>query len=142
LVTETVIRGTPIQLANAIITKDHHKTFFSQDLIIEGNAELAQEIVYLFDRLNIDWEEYLSKIIGDIPAHQATRYIRKLSTWVKKAEGSVTQNVSEYIHEEKMWLPTREAMQDFFSEIDVLRTDVDRAEATIKQLKCEYEETP
>ena len=47
---------------------------------------------------------------------------------------SLIPTEDEFVHEEMKWLPAREALQDFFNDIDTLRMDVDRIEAKIQHL--------
>ena len=132
---ETTLRGTPLQMMGVMLDKENRQRFFADDLVMEGDAETGQQVVELFDRMEIDWEELFSHFVGDIPAHQTGRLIHGVASWFKEARDSFVQDVSEYVHEEAQWLPTHEALQDFFSEIDVLRMDVDRAEARVNRLK-------
>jgi len=132
--TDTKIRGTPLQMLGVMLTKDNRQRFFAEDLVIEGNAEFGQQVIELFDELHIDWEEHLSRFTGDIPAYQVGRLLRGMNHWLSETEKSFAQNVNEYIHEEADYLPAREALQDFFAEIDTLRMDVDRTEAKINHL--------
>ena len=128
---ETVIKGTPLQMVGAALARNERQQFFAEDVLIEGNAELGQELINLFDELEIDWEEYASTIIGDVPAYYTNHYFNKMSNWVKQTKNNFIQNANEYIHEEKTWFPTHEALQDFFTDIDILRLDVDRIEAKL-----------
>ena len=116
------------------LSKDNRQRFFAEDLIIEGNAELGQHVVELFDELQIDWEEHLSRVVGDVPAYHAGRFLRGVREWLGQTDKNFSQNVSEFVHEEAEWFPAREALNDFFSDIDTLRMDVDRAEARINSL--------
>ncbi len=134
---DVIIRGTPLQLTALALNQDQKQKYFAEDIIIEGNAELAQDVLHLFNHLHIDWEELLSNLIGDTPAYHAGKFMRRTTKWLREVERSFTKNVDEYLHEEKQWFPTREALQDFFDEIDTLRLDVDRIEARIKELQSE-----
>lgn len=136
LISDTIIRGTPLQMAGVMLAKEDRQRFFADDVIIEGNAELGQQVIALFDELQIDWEEYLSRIVGDVPAYHVGRLINTLGEWLRNTEQTVTQDVSEFIHEEAEWLPAREALQDYFNDIDTLRMDVDRAQARINHLRA------
>jgi ubiquinone biosynthesis accessory factor UbiJ len=140
LVTDAKISGTPLQMLNVMMTKENRQRFFADDLSITGDAEIAQQVVDLFDELQIDWEEYLSMLVGDVPAHQVGRFIKNIETWLRKSEESFIDNVNEYVHEEAQWLPASEALQDFFAEIDTLRMDVDRIEARVNKLLSLYAE--
>jgi ubiquinone biosynthesis protein UbiJ len=132
---QTVIRGTPMQMTGVMIAKDNRHRFFAEDLMIEGNAELGQQMIALFDECQIDWEDHLAQVVGDTPAYHVGRIIRGAFDWVRKTDHSFTQNVNEYVHEEANWFPSREALHDFFNDIDTLRMDVDRAEAKIRLLR-------
>jgi ubiquinone biosynthesis protein UbiJ len=137
-ITETpdvVIKGTPLSLLHMSIAKDNRKQFFSDDVSIEGNLELGQQIIDLFDQMEIDWEEYLSKVTGDVPANQFGRVVRTLKTFSQRFRESFLQNVNEYVHEEKCVFPPREAVEDFFHDIDQLRMDADRLAARIARLQ-------
>ena len=130
----TSLRGTPLQLLNVMLAKEHRQRFFADDVTITGNTEVGQHAIELFDALQIDWEEQLAKLTGDVPAHHAGKLLKRASQWFKQLENSFTHNVSEYVQEEKNWLPSREALQDFFHDIDTLRMDTDRVEAVMRQV--------
>lgn len=141
---DTIIRGTPLQMLGTMLASDKRQRFFADDLRIEGDAELGQQVVELFDALQIDWEEHFSRLIGDIPAYHAASYLRGIKKWLSHTDNSLTQNVTEFLHEEADWLPAREALHDFFTDIDTLHLHVDRIEARIKKLSTQLmgEETP
>ncbi len=134
LAAATIIRGTPLQMLGAMTAKEDRQRFFAEDLTIEGDAEVAQQVVELFDELDIDWEEQLSKLVGDVPAYHAGRLLRGARKFLHTASSSLMANFTEYTQEEARWLPAREALQDYFNDIDTLRMDVDRVEAKIQNL--------
>lgn len=135
LAADTTIRGTPMQMMGVMLNKDNRQKFFAEDVMMEGNAELGQQVIQLFDELHIDWEEHLSKLVGDVPAYHAGKLLKSMTHWFKNAEKNFTQDVDEYMHEEAQCFPTKEAVDDFFNEIDVLRMDVDRLDARLHSLK-------
>lgn len=137
----TKIRGTPLQMLGVALAKDERQRFFAEDIVMEGDAEVGQQMVELFDDLHIDWEDYLARMVGDVPAYHVSRFMRGMREWLTQTEKTVAQDISEFIHEETTWLPAREALQDFFHDVDVLRMDVDRLEARIKILAQGLDET-
>lgn len=128
------LSGTPLGMAGMMLNKNERQAFFADDIKMEGEAELGMEVVELFDQLQIDWEEPLSKLIGDVPTYYASQLVKSVGGWLKHADDTMTMNVTEYLQEEAAWLPTREALQDLFSDIDTLRMDVDRVAARIAQI--------
>lgn len=131
---DTYIKGTPLSLLRMAFTSENRKNFFAEDVSIEGDLELGQQVIELFDTLDIDWEEYLSHWISDIPAHQLTRFTRKIKVLGNRLQKTLAQNINEYIHEEVDLFPPPEALQDFYHDVDTLRMDTDRLEVRIQQL--------
>lgn len=131
---DTIIKGTPLSLLHMSLSRDDRKRFFAEDVTIEGDLECGQKVIDLFDSFEMDWEEYLSHWIGDVPAHQSGRFVRNLKNFSKNLHATFLQNTNEYIHEETNLCPPPEALQDFFHDIDSLRMDTDRLEARIEKL--------
>jgi ubiquinone biosynthesis protein UbiJ len=132
---DTIIKGTPLRLLHLAISREQRQQFFSDDVSIQGNLELGQLVIDLFDHLEIDWEELLSRFIGDIPAHHLGRLTGKFKAWTDMTRKIFSQDVSEYIHEEIDLFPPREALKDFFQDVDAVRMDTDRLEAKLKHLQ-------
>lgn len=132
---DVTLCGTPWQLFATMMTKDKRQQFFADDVTIEGNTELGQQIIALFDHLQIDWEDLLARYTGDVPAYHIGKAAQGIKKWLRDTNTSLTANISDYLHEEANWLPTREALDDFFTDIDILRMDTDRIEARLEQLQ-------
>ncbi len=131
---DVTIRGTPLNLFHMSVAEDQRKQFFEESVVLDGDMELAQPVLAIFDELEIDWEEYLSQWIGDVPAHQAGRLMRGLNRFRQKISQTSAYNLNEYVHEEINLFPPAEALQQFFREVDELRMDVDRLEARVNRM--------
>jgi ubiquinone biosynthesis protein UbiJ len=107
----------------------------ARQIHIQGDMHTARELQHLLARLDIDWEEQLSKIVGDIPAHQIGNLVRAGFDWGRRATHKFQLDVSEYIQYELTLLPPRHAIEHFLSEVDTLRSDLDRLEARIRRLR-------
>lgn len=134
IIPEAHITGTPLRLMSVVLEKNERQRFFAEDIVITGNAETAQAVISLFDKLNIDWEEYLAEITGDVAAHHTGNIVRNIKKWFQKVDQTLSLDMNEYLHEEKQWFPTKETLADFFAEIDTLRMDVDRIEVKLKRM--------
>jgi ubiquinone biosynthesis accessory factor UbiJ len=130
----TIIKGTPLRLLQMAITKKNRQQFFSDDITIEGDLDLGQKVNELFDHLDIDWEEHLSKLIGDIPANFIGRFAKQALAFNQQLRETLCLDINEYVHEEINWFPSKEALNDFFQDIDNIRMDVDRLDARIQHL--------
>lgn len=131
---DLIIRGTPLNLLHMSLATDRRK-FFAEDIIIEGNMELAQQVLAVFDELEIDWEDYMSTWVGDVPAYQTGRIMRHLKNTHERMRKLFSYNINEYVHEEINLFPPKEELQQYFREVDELRMAVDRLEARIEKIK-------
>lgn len=131
---DTIIQGTPISLLHMSLSPNQRKKFFADDVSIEGDLEVGQQVIALFDECEIDWEEYLSHYIGDVSAHNLGNFARKITKFRHKLSATLWQNINEYLHEEIHLVPPSEKLNDFFQDVDMLRMDVDRLDARIHRL--------
>lgn len=109
------------------------------EVLIRGDAELAQKFRELAMLLKPDVEEELARIIGDTPAHQAFRLVRMATGFGRRAASTGVRNVAEYFAHERRDLVPRAEAEDFYREVERLREDVDRLEARAAHLTAEVE---
>lgn len=102
---------------------------------IHGDAEIAQTFSELLKRARPDLEEELSRVIGDVAAHQVGNVARSALGFARRAADTFAQNVSEYLQEEGRDAPSRTESDEFISGVDRLRDDVDRFEARLSLLE-------
>jgi ubiquinone biosynthesis protein UbiJ len=67
---------------------------------IAGDAEVAQRFRDLLQHTQPDFEEELSRVVGDVAAHQVANIARGFFDWGRKAADSFSTNVAEYLQEE------------------------------------------
>jgi ubiquinone biosynthesis protein UbiJ len=101
---------------------------------IQGDAEVAQAFSELLKQAQPDLEEELSRVIGDVAAHQVGNVARSALGFGRRAVATFTQNLAEYLQEEGRDLPTRTEADEFVAAVDKLRDDVARLEARLALL--------
>lgn len=102
---------------------------------IHGDAEVAQTFSELLKQARPDLEEELSRVIGDVAAHQVGNIARSALGFARRAADTFTQNVSEYLQEEGRDAPSRTETDEFVTGVDKVRDDVDRLEARLALLE-------
>ncbi len=102
---------------------------------IQGDAEVAQTFSELIKHARPDLEEELSRIIGDVAAHQVGTTARSMLAFAERAASTFAQNVSEFLQEEGRDVPSRTEADEFVAEVDKLRDDVERLAARIAELE-------
>lgn len=132
---DTTIQGTPVALARLGLSSDKQAEMFEGEVKISGDVRLGRKFNRLFASLDIDWEEQLSKLIGDMAAHTLGNITRQLFSWQQRNEQSMKMNTSEYLQEEVHYLPAQNQADSFYHAVDQLRNDVARMEARINKLE-------
>lgn len=102
---------------------------------VHGNTQLVQELYGIARELDVDWEEPLSRVFGDVAASQVGRQVRGLLGFAQKAAKTFFLNTSEYLQEEKNILPVRWELDDFLKDSQDLRADAERLDARMARLE-------
>jgi ubiquinone biosynthesis protein UbiJ len=109
--------------------------FFSGELTISGDVELGHRFQRVLEGLDIDWEEQLSRVVGDVAAHAIGNLVRDARAWTRQAGSILGQDVAEYLTEERRDLAPRQVVEPFLRAVDTLRADVDRLTQRIERLQ-------
>jgi len=126
----TTLTGTPL----GFIGLCAHPSFTANHVQISGEVDFAQICQQLLFKPEIDWEEQLAKLVGDIPAHTIYQQSENAYYFMEKLAKTLVQNTIEYLQEETYCLPSKLAAETFSTEVDALRARVDRLQARIKRL--------
>lgn len=133
-VPSATLTGTPLALLR-LAGPAPEAVLRSRSVHIVGDAEAAQAFSELLKVARPDLEEELSRVVGDAAAHQIGVAARSALGFVRRATGTFTQNVAEYLQEEGRDLPSRTEAEEFVAGVDALRDAVDRLEARIALLE-------
>jgi len=109
----------------------------AQGVEFRGDVGVVHSVRRLVSQLELDWEEQLSRLTGDIVAHQVGQVVRGLTGWFGHAGRSMEQNVAEYLTEESRQLPARAEVEAFLDDVDRLRAAADRLSARLDRLERE-----
>ena len=107
---------------------------FMRSVDIEGNAQLSQEVLYLARHLRWDFEEDLSKLVGDAVAHRLAGLARDLAAWQLDAARRLAEGFMEYAQEEGRLLAPRAGYAELAAQVAALRDALERLEKRIERL--------
>ena len=129
------LSGTPIALL-ALAGPKAEGALRKGGVRIEGDAEVAQKFRDLLEQAQPDFEEELARVMGDVAARRVANVARGFLDWGRKAAGSFTGSVVEYLQEEGRDLPTRVEVDEFLEGVDRLRDATERLEAKLARLEA------
>ena len=131
---DATIRATPFDFAETLRMERKEDQVFKGKITLDGDTRLAQRFSDILAMLEIDWEEQLSKLTGDVAAHQLGGMLRGFQRWARRNQRMMRDNLGEYLTEEKQLLPTAFEVAEWRAEVDRLRDDVDRLAARVVRL--------
>ncbi len=113
-------------------------------LMLDGDLQVAQGFSQLIQSIDIDWEEQLAKITGDVFAHSIFQQGRTLLNGISKAFVQSSSTVSDTLIEEKKWMAHSIMVEDFCQQVIELRSATERLEARLNLLvkTSNKDETP
>jgi len=132
---DCLLRGSPLALARMGLAERKEDGLFAGEVEVEGDTRLAQDLGAFMAGLDVDWEEQLSRLVGDPIAHQVGEGLRSAGRWGRRSADTLTQDLKEYLQEEARLLPTDYEVQSFLDQVDTLRDDVERLAARIDRLR-------
>ena len=131
---DALVRGAPGALLRAVTVQEPRESAFDPELAIEGDAALVQGLQSVLERIDIDWEELLSRYLGDTISHQLGNVARGVVRWGRQAGSTLMQDMAEYLTEEGRYVPQRDDLDDFIKAVDRLRDDAERLEQRVRRL--------
>lgn len=132
---DAVLSGTPNAFLRLGSSAKPLQVLFAGDVEISGDVELGQQFKVILDDMEVDWEEQLSKVVGDVAAHHIGNLAHHSGAWLSHTADSLSQDMEEYLHEESRVLPQGFETDEFFAQVDTLREDVERLEQRIQRLQ-------
>lgn len=131
---DTTIAGTLFGLFHVGCAKGKNEALFKNAVDISGDTGLGEAMRDILSQVDIDWEEHLSNVIGDVAAHQMGVGLRRACDIVRHATATLSTNIKEYLQQEAKHVPSPAQVEKYICDVHTLQNDVDRAEARIERL--------
>ncbi len=112
-----------------------HEEAAYREIEMQGDMELAHEISFLARHLTWDYEEDLSRVVGDIAARRVAEGARGFARFARQAGLRTAQGAAEYWTEESPLIASRLKVEDFVREVSELRDAVERLEKRLERTR-------
>ena len=137
---DTTLTGTLAALGLMGLSSTPARSFFSGEVLIEGDLKIGQQFQKLFEQLDIDIEEQLSHITGDVIAHKIGNFFLSANQWQQESLETAQLNIREFLQDETQDLPPAPEINMLSENIDQLKEDCERLEARLKRLDTQLKE--
>jgi ubiquinone biosynthesis protein UbiJ len=102
---------------------------------VSGDAEIANSYGEILALARPDFEEELSRLIGDVPARALSQFAARTVEWAVRARRTAGENIAEYLQEESRDLVNKPELDEFLQGVDMVRETADRVDARIARLE-------
>lgn len=127
----TKITGYPSTFLKFLVSKS--KTI-PADIQVEGDLNSLTHLNRVLQEFDLDWEELLSKFIGDPATHVVSHGIKRFTNWFKDRSEATKSNLSEFAIDEVQIVPAKIELETFYKEVDELRDQTERLAMKIERL--------
>jgi ubiquinone biosynthesis protein UbiJ len=105
-----------------------------REVKLSGDAEFAQAVSLVAQNVRWDYEEDLSKLVGDVAARRLTATATAVAREAERSAGRLAENLAEYFLEEDRQLVRPRSILALGDAVRVLRDDLARLEKRIDRL--------
>ncbi|MFZ5724479.1 MAG: ubiquinone biosynthesis accessory factor UbiJ [Pseudomonadota bacterium] len=128
---DATIRAGAIGLLRQLASEHPEVAPAGGGIEVAGDARFVQEIVKIARDVDIDWEEPLARILGDVAARQIGDLLRGATAFLRRSADSLRRSGEDYLRHELGVFPSKHAVREFLRDVDELRLDTDRAAARL-----------
>lgn len=101
---------------------------------MSGDPVIAQHFQSLLQHTHPDWEEELSRLVGDVAAHQLGNLVRGVLAFGQRATESVSRSAAEFVQEERRDVPTSSEIQEFYEQVASVTEHVESLARRVENL--------
>jgi len=135
------IEGPSHEWLALIAADDAASALINGKLVMQGDSSLFLELKTIAAQIDLDWEGYIARFIGDVPAHLAGKAAGSLMGFGQQARQTLLRTVDNFLHEEARILPTRIECENLYTQLRDLEMQIDRLEAKTKRYKKQIMDT-
>lgn len=128
----TRLRGSAVALI--LLMSGGQTSLANSGVEVFGSTSLLSKLQGIARNIDIDWEEPLTQLLGDLLGHQSAEYIRWRCNYITERVKAGLRLGSEFLTEENRSLPATAEVEFFCDQVDQLRLDADRAQAKLQAL--------
>ncbi len=136
---EPVVRiaGSPLALAKLTGPRALRTPALVEEVTFSGVDADVAAVRTLIDGFEIDWEEHLSRVVGDVIARQVGNAVRGAARWADQSAKALVADAGEYVRYESNQVPSATELDAFKRDVVALSERVDRLEARVRRLSTD-----
>lgn len=122
--------------------QDGRDALYTGDVRIDGDVGVAQQLSDIANGLDIDLEEIVAPFVGGTLARRLGLFSQDIGRWHERTRAALREDTADYLVEESELLAPADAVASFGSDVDELRSAVDRLEVHVRRTERQRTSTP
>ena len=127
----TQLTGSPLALLSLI---KQPTSLAGSGVELSGSIGLLQQWQGIMHQLDIDWEDAISQVLGDIAGPTLANNLRQGANWFQDQQQQQWRLVKEYLPEEIKLIPSKTELDCFYQDVSNLSLDTDRIHARLNNI--------
>lgn len=115
---------------------DQNQFIKNGDLEILGDSHVASTFHNVLKGIEIDWEDILSNVIGDVAANQVGTAVDKAQGFIKNLGDNFRMDVRDYLQDDLQVVVTQTEVDDFIKQVNETEVKLDQLEMRVNQLSA------
>ena len=129
LTASATLTGRSVDLL-ALAKSDQPQAILSSGKVsLAGDLKTLQAYQQFSEQLQLDWQGLIASVTNQTTASTLSGIFAKTASWLQETRQHNRQDCQEFLQEEVHQFPPREAVEDFFTDIQKLQCDLDRISA-------------
>jgi ubiquinone biosynthesis protein UbiJ len=129
------LSGEAEDFAKLLAAADPAAELINGRLAVRGDSRALQTLQQILKQLEPDWEEPLTRLLGDVAGHGLAQGLRRGIGLAAHIGRRLQRQAQNFLVEESDWLAPRWQVEQFHREVDQLVMRSDRLEARLQQLR-------
>lgn len=132
LIQPDILISGPLGAYSSLVLHGLKDPFEIEGLNVSGDFALAQKLFSLYKGIEFDFEEELAQVLGDIPARSLGIALRWMTG--ELGDGGQRESFRRWMIEDAGLLPANDRVEQFMSDVDTLRADLDRLAVRVERV--------
>jgi ubiquinone biosynthesis protein UbiJ len=132
---DVTIAGSPQALIGMGLGGKESRLPSGGSIEVIGDTDVARRVQALFRELDIDWIALLARHTGPAIARKLGGLAHAGNGWIQDTARALRADLTEFLQEEALVLPTSDETDGFLTLVDTLRADHDRLSLRIARLE-------
>lgn len=126
---DCAVQGNPSDFVELFLAEDAASALINGGITVRGESSLLLNLQAVFSDMQLDWEYELSKVIGDIAAHQVGQSLRAGTKVAKDTASKVQDDIKAKIDAGDSILPSKQEVRRFCDDVDAITARLEHLEA-------------